>query len=124
MGGVVRVGLAQERIVCVGSCVPFSTKLIWCNILGWQMCKGDNCHVVFITVASIQFSSILIVVSNRSMVRQYYDPNKNTKPLKHTSSIVFIGHAFFYYDKRASKLSSLTLAHITFYYIGYLIQSK
>ena len=34
------------------------------------------------------------------MVRQYYDPNKNIKLFRHTSSIVFIGYAFiFYYNK-------------------------
>ena len=54
------------------------------------MSQGGNCRVVFITVASVHFVSIRIVVSDKSMVRKFYDPNKNTKYFKHT----FLTHLF------------------------------
>ena len=54
------------------------------------MSQGGNCRVVFITVASVHFVSIRIVVSDKSMVRKFYGPNKNTKYFKHT----FLTHLF------------------------------
>ena len=45
---------------------------------------------------------------------QHYDLNRNTEPFNYTSSIVFIGHAFFMLIKEpSSKLSALTLARQT-----------
>ena len=88
-------------------------------LFGMSFSVGSSVLGFVFHFANSSCSTIWIVVSDKSMDRQYYDPIRNTEPFKYKSSSFFIGHVVFMFEKNASKLSSLKM-----YCIRYIIQNK